>query len=59
LEQAVRVGRAFEPFSDDEKRALLRRTKRAGAEGKLEAFKTSERFDGTARNPHWLTGGEI
>jgi hypothetical protein len=34
--------------------ALLARTAKAAARGKYERFKTTNGFDGTARNPKWL-----
>ena len=33
---------------------LLARTAKAAAEGRFERFKTTNGFDGTARNPRWL-----
>jgi predicted aldo/keto reductase-like oxidoreductase len=44
----------FQPLGPEEMAALLRRTAAAASEGKYELFKTTERFDGTARNPQWL-----
>ncbi len=34
--------------------ALLARTAPFASAGEFELFKTSEKYDGTARNPHWL-----
>jgi len=34
--------------------SLLSRTSQAAASGQYELFKTSTRFDATARNPQWL-----
>lgn len=59
LEQALEVARGFEPLDESARLALLEKTRPLGAEGKFEAFKTSERFDATSRNPHWLTGGTL
>ena len=59
LEQALRVARSFEPLDEAEKRALLERSKPLGRTGELEAFKTTQRFDATEKNPHWLTSGKI
>jgi predicted aldo/keto reductase-like oxidoreductase len=56
LEQALDVGRNFQPLSPEERQALLARTASLAANGKYELFKTSERFDGTTRNPRWLVG---
>jgi len=54
LDQAVEALRTFKPMSKDEVAALLARTAKAAATGKYELFKTSTRYDGTAKNPHWL-----
>jgi aryl-alcohol dehydrogenase-like predicted oxidoreductase len=59
LEQALRAGRGFKPFSDAERSALLARTLDAAQGGKHELFKTSEKYDGTAKNPHWLERAEL
>ena len=59
LEQALRVARRFEPLDAAQRQALLEKTRPGGEAGKFEAFKTSERFDATSRNPHWLTGGTL
>lgn len=59
LDQALDVARGFSPMSEDEKRSLLARTAPFGAEGEYEKFKTTRLFDGTAHNPHWLTGPEL
>jgi aryl-alcohol dehydrogenase-like predicted oxidoreductase len=54
LEQALEAVRTFKPMSDKELEALLEKTKKAGADGAFEPFKTSSIFDGTANNPQWL-----
>lgn len=54
LEQACEVARAFQPLSDDERDALLAKTKTAAAQGEYELFKTRSIFDSTAQNPEWL-----
>jgi aryl-alcohol dehydrogenase-like predicted oxidoreductase len=59
LDQALRVGRSFQPFSDAELEALLARTLDAAQGGKHELFKTSDKYDGTAKNPHWLERAEL
>lgn len=59
LEQAVRVGKAFNPLSESEKLAILQRTQKDGKDGHLEGFKTGEGFDATSRNEHWLTTGHL
>jgi hypothetical protein len=35
-------------------RALLAKTATAAATGRYELFKTSDRFDATAKHPEWL-----
>jgi uncharacterized protein len=55
LEQALTAAKTFKPMTPQQITSLLARTRDAAAEGKYELFKTSPRFDGTARNPDWLT----
>ncbi|HTV19520.1 MAG TPA: aldo/keto reductase [Polyangiaceae bacterium] len=59
LDQALRVGRTFIPFTSAERSALLARTLDSAQGGKHELFKTSEKYDGTAKNPHWLERAEL
>lgn len=59
LEQNLALGRTFEAFSEEERHSLLARTRTPAAGGKHELFKTSEKYDGTARNPHWLERAEL
>src|SRR5216117_3835523 len=54
LNQAFAAAELFHPLSNDERKALLRKTRAAAAKGKFEPFKTSSIFDGTAENPEWL-----
>jgi len=54
LEQALAVALGHQDLSPDEQKALLARTAPAAAGGRWERFKTSDQFDGTARNPKWL-----
>jgi uncharacterized protein len=54
LEKNLELARTFQPLTAGERRALLERTKPAAQDGKHELFKTSQKYDGTARNPHWL-----
>ena len=54
LRQDVGAVRTFKPLDADQMAALLRRTAAAASEGRYEPFKTTERFDGTARFPQWL-----
>ena len=54
LDQALQAVRTFEPMTASQITALLNRTAVAAADGRYEPFKTTEKFDGTARNPQWL-----
>ncbi len=54
LEQALGVARNFKPLTVEEKIALLNKTAPAAADGKFEAYKSSQIFDGTTSNPQWL-----
>jgi Aldo/keto reductase family len=53
-DQAFSAVESFHPLSNDERDALLARTREAAATGRFEPFKTSSIFDGTAENPQWL-----
>lgn len=59
LEQALRVWHGFTPMSPREMDALRARTRGRNAQGALEGYKTSGRFDGTVKNPHWLTTASV
>ena len=54
LRQDLDAVRTFKPLGPEQMAALLRRTAAAASEGRYEPFKTTEHFDGTARNPQWL-----
>jgi hypothetical protein len=54
FQQAIEVGRTFKPLTTREREALLSRTAPLAAAGKYEPFKNTARFDGTAKNRHWL-----
>ncbi|MCL4502908.1 MAG: aldo/keto reductase [Deltaproteobacteria bacterium] len=54
LEQALNAARTFRPLSEQEVAAILAKTAAAAKAGRYELYKTSEHFDGTARNPQWL-----
>ncbi|EHJ48549.1 NADP-dependent oxidoreductase domain protein [Solidesulfovibrio carbinoliphilus subsp. oakridgensis] len=54
LKQALDAARTYAPLTPGQRRDLLARTKPLAASGRFELFKTSSRFDGTARNPDWL-----
>jgi aryl-alcohol dehydrogenase-like predicted oxidoreductase len=59
LRQALHTAFTFEPLREDERQALLARTSVAAAAGAYEQYKTSQRFDGTAKNPQWLETAEL
>jgi hypothetical protein len=46
--------REFRPYSDAERDALLARTAAVAATSQYELFRTSSRFDSTAKRPEWL-----
>ena len=54
LDQAFEAAKTFQPMSEEQVNALLDRTRQAAATGRYELFKTSSKFDGTAKNPQWL-----
>jgi aryl-alcohol dehydrogenase-like predicted oxidoreductase len=54
LDQAIEVARTFKPLSPAQVAAILGKTRQAALTGKFELFKTSNRFDGTAKNPSWM-----
>ena len=55
LDQAFEAARTFKPMTKQQVASLLARTKEPALSGKFELFKTSERFDGTATNPKWMS----
>jgi len=54
LEQALAAARTFKPLSEAQLSALLTKTRSAALSGKLEPFKTTSQFDGTAQNVSWM-----
>jgi aryl-alcohol dehydrogenase-like predicted oxidoreductase len=54
LRKNVEIARRFRPLDAGERQNLLARTEPYARKGEHELFKTSEKFDGTAQNPHWL-----
>jgi predicted aldo/keto reductase-like oxidoreductase len=54
VDQAFEAVRTFKPLTKTEIAALLERTREAALTGKYELFKTSTRYDSTAKNPEWL-----
>lgn len=59
LEQDLKLLRDFVPLTATERESLLARTAAAAAKGEHELFKTAQKFDGTAKNPHWLERAEL
>ena len=54
LGQALEAMRAFHALTPGEVAAILSKTRTAALRGQYELFKTSNRFDSTARNPQWM-----
>jgi aryl-alcohol dehydrogenase-like predicted oxidoreductase len=54
LKQDLEAVKTFKPLTEKEVSALLARTAKAASEGRFERFKTTNGFDGTAKNPQWL-----
>jgi aryl-alcohol dehydrogenase-like predicted oxidoreductase len=54
LHQALEAARTFKPLSETELSALLSKTREAALTGKLEPFKTTAQFDGTASHVEWM-----
>lgn len=60
LRQALDAGNDFTAMTPGEMDALRARTAPfAGSEGALEGYKSTESFDGTVKNPHWLTTASV
>jgi predicted aldo/keto reductase-like oxidoreductase len=54
LDQALQAAKSLKSFGETERAALLAKTEAAAKQGQYELYKTSEGFDGTAKNPQWL-----
>ena len=54
LEQALEAARTFKPMTKAQMAALTDKTREAALTGRLEKFKTTNVFDGTAQNPQWM-----
>lgn len=54
LEQAFEAVSTFKPMNEQQVNALLDHTRSAAQTGNYELFKTTAKFDSTARNPEWL-----
>jgi predicted aldo/keto reductase-like oxidoreductase len=59
LNKNLAIARNFRPMTDDERTQVLARTQPLAATGQHEQFKSSQRYDGTAQNPHWLEQARI
>ncbi|HEY4261513.1 MAG TPA: aldo/keto reductase [Schlesneria sp.] len=54
LQQDLELVKNFKPLTETELADLLAKTASAAVEGRFEGFKTTNGFDGTAKNPEWL-----
>lgn len=54
LHQALDAARTFKPLSEAQVSSLLSKTRTAALTGKMEPFKTTSQFDGTALNLSWM-----
>jgi predicted aldo/keto reductase-like oxidoreductase len=54
LDQAIEAVRSFAPLTASQMSGLLARTRSAAQEGAYERFKTSSKFDSTAKHPEWI-----
>ncbi len=54
LDQAIRAAETFEPVPVERVAAWLAKTAPVAADGATELYKTTQFFDSTAQNPHWL-----
>ncbi len=55
LDQALEAASTFRPLSDEEVAILLAKTADAARDGEYEKFKTSEKYDSTAKEPQNLS----
>jgi uncharacterized protein len=54
VQQAIDLGRGFQPMSESERAALISKTAEVAKNGQFELYKTTTNFDGTTHNPQWL-----
>jgi hypothetical protein len=54
LDQAIESARTFQPMDAAARAELVNRVADAAREGKIEKYKTTSHFDGTAQHPQWL-----
>ena len=59
LMQAIDTAYRFKPMPAAERSKLLARTAPVAEKGTHERYKTSQDFDGTSHNPHWLESATI
>ena len=59
LQQALEAARTFKPMNETEVAALLAKTAELAKNGQYEGYKTTITFDGTTRNPQWLTTANL
>ena len=59
VEQAIQILKNFRPMSGAEMIALRKRTATRNEAGILEGYKSTGGFDGTIKNPHWLTTASV
>jgi predicted aldo/keto reductase-like oxidoreductase len=55
LDQAIGAAASFKPMSREEVAKLLVKTADAAKDGEYEQFKTSEKYDSTAKEPQYLS----
>lgn len=55
LDQAFVAASTFQPLNEQEVAALLAKTAAAAQSGEYEMFKTSEKYDSTAKEPQYLS----
>jgi predicted aldo/keto reductase-like oxidoreductase len=54
LNQALGAARSFRPMSAEQVAAILAATAKYAANGRYEAYKSTEYFDGTTHHPEWM-----
>jgi predicted aldo/keto reductase-like oxidoreductase len=54
LNQALNTARNFRPLSSAQVATILDATAKYAANGKYEAYKSTEYFDGTSQHPEWM-----
>lgn len=54
LKKNLAAVKSFKPLTGEQIAAILAKTETASKAGKFEGFKTTSKYDATARNHHWL-----